>query len=325
MQTALGRGSGIVRPGLTSALSDVLGTPCRVRAVGEGAESVVFALLDRADVPLRIGGDELVAKVYARGIQMEAIARRQFGILERLYRVLDRRAVDEWTARVPRPVAVCERVPALLMTRVPGDPTEQLLRENRLSAAAGASLAAAISCGLNAYWRACIERYGDLNLGNILCDAEHRVASFVDPGWTTPDEPDESARTRWYPVSQDIARLLCEASAPLVKHSLTSPRAVARHHDFVCEVLRRTVVAQHATADLARFVGEVNMWAGVELDRMDTGDGFKGPWRRVVKMIAARQVAAWLSRVEGGFDRDRRVVPDVSSPERVTGDARPVA
>jgi hypothetical protein len=313
----------VVNPtGMSAALHEILGRTCLLKAVAQGKQARIYAVVDEAGEAVRLEDAELLAKVYRSCLSAPDVAREEFHRLERLHGALEGLRINGWAVKVPRPVAVCKTPCALLMTRVPGETVETLMLERRISMEIACAIAEVTASYLSEYWCVMSEIYGDLHLENIVCAPEQGILGFIDPGapnhpvFSCPDVP-----ARWHPASRDVAYLLFELATANVKRVLTSPTTYVQQSAFAWTVLERVVLNGRPQHEANEFLDEIRACTAVHLGRIDTQGWTKGFWRAWVKVVAARQLTAWLSRAS--LDRsvwaDNPLDADVLQPSALRG------
>lgn len=273
-----------------------------------------FSWGDQADIHLATcastGGaaagehTEMVLKVFKLHIpELQATYRDEHNLLGSLHRLLDGTRIDGWNIHVPQPLAKCDRVPALVMTRVPGDCLTQFVAT--ASPAMIESIAPVVAAALARYWAAEGRIYGDLDVDNVLCDPASHSVSLVDPGMPVQAHLCPEASQEWFPASRDLAYLLFDVAASL-KLRLKSPRRHRMLRHFAACTLRSAIDEVADPAGRQRFIDEIDACCGVHLRRLKFAWSPDGIYR-----MAVRSAAAWvIHRTLSGL---RRQTPAIAA------------
>jgi|SRR5688572_5866768 len=272
------------------------------RRLAEGRQARLFSVRAGDGMTACAGeddGSELVVKLYrASGPDDRNAARDEFECLARLHSRLNGTTHDGWNVRCPRPLHFCDRLAALVMTRVPGRTlTWHLAREAHPAASdLLVSIPRAIVSALRCYWVGEPRLYGDLILNNILCDPVTRSLSFVDPGMPERFYLCESAPLSWYPASRDLGFLLFW-TASLIRPSIAHPVLHARQKLMAAEIVRSFLDGLEPTTRRLQATGEIEACARLHVDRMAVSASPRGMWRRLVKCAAAATIARILDEL----------------------------
>ena len=279
---------------LGPVLRNTDGTGWSVRKLADGGQARLFTVEAReAETPP--AADGLIVKVYyGDGVAEREAVRDEYECLRRLHARLDGTTQHGWRVCCPRPVHLCTRSAALVMTRVPGIPLSRHLasREGPPSEVLESVARAAVSC-LRRYWEGEARLYGDLILNNILCDLPSRTLSLVDPGMPEPFYDCAAAPRAWYPASRDLGFLLFW-TASLVRASIPHPVLHARQKRMTGRILRTFLEGFESAAERTDATNEIEACARLHLARMATPLSPQGIWRRLVKRATTRTVTRIL-------------------------------
>ena len=256
-----------------------------------------FSWGDQADIrlatcaqtggPAEGGHGEMVVKVFKPNIpELQATFRDEANSLQGLHDLLDGVNIDGWTIRSPLPLARCDELPALVMTRVPGDCLTQVV--GTADPELLESIAPVVVQALGRFWSAQGRIYGDLDPDNVLCDPASRTVSLVDPGMPVQAHLCPEAPMEWFPASRDLAYLLFDVAASL-KLRIRSPRRHRMLRHFAACALEAAMDQMAQPPRQQRFIDEIEACCQVHLRRLKFSWSLAGIYR-----MAVRAAAAWV-------------------------------
>jgi len=255
----------------------------RIDPLGQGGQAVVFRVAE--DRPL------VVKLFHTNGDTPYDAMTDEFSALHRLHRAVANVTIDGWTVVAPQPLLCCRHPRAIVMTAETGEPLSRLLRDD----ADGAwidEVAGVVFAALQRYWAGPPRLYGDLNLDNILCDPQAKQLTLIDPGMPDEGHLCESAPSRWFPMSRDLAYLAYSVACS-VKRNLPHPLVDRRQLAMVEAIVRQGV--EHA--DDPGFVDELRACVQLHVATITGSWSLAGAWRSFVRHRTAARVDAMIERI----------------------------
>lgn len=259
-----------------------------------------LATCDQTGGPSDGGSGEMVIKVFKPHIpELQATFRDESTSLRDLHALLNGIAIEGWTVHVPLPIARCDDLPALVMTRVPGDCLTQFVAT--ASPVLIESIAPVVAGALRRYWSAEGRIYGDLDADNVLCDPASRSVSLVDPGIPEQAHLCPEAPRDWFPASRDLAYLLFDVAASL-KLWIKSPARHRMLRHFAACTLGAAIGQMAEPARRHQFIDEIDACCRVHLRRLEFSWSLGGAYRVAVRAAAAWVISRTLRNLRGKTD-----------------------
>jgi O-antigen/teichoic acid export membrane protein len=231
-----------------------------IARLDEGDHAVIYRVQSQSQQPIWRTYHSLIIKLYKPAAPLKPeIVQAQFDALSRLHAALDGRTVAGWKISAPRPLSICNAPLALVMTAVPGRALKSCaaaddLAPEVLDAAARAFVGAMQEC-----WSR-DEVHGDLAPRNILCDAQTRHLSFVDPGTPESCHVCNGTAKRRHPAVLDLAHVLWELGTD-VMDTIGDPIARLRRQMFAENAARAFVATIGQAEDKQHVLNEIRACA----------------------------------------------------------------
>lgn len=270
--------------------------PWQIQMIGQGYQAQLF--LARRERPSAggCGENEVVVKLYRESVpaDRQACFSEKCG-LEVLSKLLPRNVCDGWVICSPNLFYSSEQPLALVMSSLPGIPLDMWLHSHAPAVAENASIAEAVLASLQVLWSQGF-MYGDLNLKNILYDAQQRKLSFIDPGlpleyYRCQDVPEE-----WFPMSRDIAYLLFSVAVS-VKSTLRNPASRKRQQFLVYWLVQKYFETVGSRQQQLSLLDEIRLCAATHLRELNCAWSPSGAWRYCVKQITHRSLNRTLGQL----------------------------
>ncbi len=293
----------IVLGQFTGCLDQAAWTFERIGAGGQG-----YTLLASRRDGRRVWNEheKLVVKIYDRSVpELAQAIDGEFHTLGDLSRHVDGRTIDGWSIHTPTPLFKSSAPYAIVMTAVPGEGLHTLLpKADEATADILETCADAVMAALRPFWSETGRIYGDLHFENILCDAQSKCISFVDPGtpqksWTCRDVPG-----LWYPASRDLAYLLFDVVSSSYRVASGNRRGARRQRRLVEKLVRSFVDSVSSIANRRSLMDEIRGCVGMHLSRLRVSLSPAGLWRRWIRYFAARRIDAILDRLAADDQQD---------------------
>jgi O-antigen/teichoic acid export membrane protein len=274
-----------------------------VTHLGEGIQANVYAVRSKSQEPLWRTYSTLVIKIFKPGTATSVeVVVRQFAALSQLHTFLNGQEVRGWNVSTPEPLHVCASPLAIVMTRVPGRMLGVILQnELGITSEFLANAPKAIAGAMESYWSR-RRGYGDLSLDNILCDVSGQKLAFVDPGSFDTCDVHNCGVGRAHFAAGDLAYLLYDAEARMVKSTILNANARLRKQTFAENVLRAVMGSIGAVAEKRQLLNDIKTRLSHHLTGLERSWTPYGIWCRLVGHITTRRLGAMLDRLRFELD-----------------------
>lgn len=288
--------------------------PWQIRLIGEGYQAQLFLArrgpastgqaAENEPAEIAIAENEVVVKLYKESTpaDRQACFNEKCG-LEVLGELLPKNVCDGWAIGSPAMLYASDQPLALVMSSLPGVPLDMWLHSHSPTVAETVSIVEAILACLQALWSQGF-MYGDLNLKNILYDAERHKLSFIDPGAPLDYYRCDDVAEEWFPMSRDIAYLLFSVAVS-VRSTLRNPTSRERQQHLVSMLVRRYVESIGSRQQQLRLLAEIRFCAETHLRELKGAWSPSGVWRHFVKQITHSSLHRTLGQLAAQVDEVR--------------------
>jgi hypothetical protein len=279
-----------------------------IETLGEGFQAHVYAVRSQNQQPIWQTHRALVIKLYKPVAEQNfQLVRDQFESLSRLHAAVNGSVIDGWKIFVPAPLYLCKSPLALVMTMASGRNLDWCLQAgDNITPEVLESAPRAIAAAMKEYWLFG-HPYGELKIGNMLCDIMAREISFVDPGVRHDSLFRHDVTKRWYPASRDAAYLLYDVG---VEVTIGNHSACMRKELFTDGILRAVIEAVDPIEEKQQLLNEIEACVQGHLKMLEPWWSPHGLWHALVRSVASRRIDRLLARLR----TDARVSGDGHDP-----------
>lgn len=271
-----------------------------VECLGEGGESHIYGVRSLRETPIIGEHRHVVLKIYKTSEPVTlGEVEAQFAALARLNRDIGDLAVGQWIAAAPKPLRICEKPLALVMTAVPGS------KELKAGMASDANLTSGVLVELAQTFVAAMQQlwsrgstHGDLGLQNILYDLQSKSLSFIDPGTDGFCAVCTDLGGAAHPAALELGHLIRDFGTDV--KDLTGNRAArARREIFVENAVRAYLATLNSPEEKRRTLDAIRTSAITHLECVLRQPLFSIPlFQRLIACFVVRRMNTLLSRIE---------------------------